>query len=245
VSSFSERPEDIAVHAWLQQQSRETRSSGGAGRFFKRLLSSVDKKCSDRQPYLSITGPKQFAMSSPTTHRQRHWYVVYSKPHKESAAQFHLCAKGLEVFFPRLSLPRSSKRANPIIPLFPNYLFVRFDIDSEEYGYVAWSPGVNRIVGFNGQPIPMDEEALGFLQSRSNAEGIILAESSLRPGQEVRITEGPFNGLLGIIREPPNAKGRVKVLLTLLNRPAAVDLPLDCIETAWTALRVCGTTRGD
>jgi transcriptional antiterminator RfaH len=109
------------------------------------------------------------------------------------------------------------------------------NIESEEYGYVSWSPGVNRIVGFNGRPTPIDEEILRFLQSRSDAEGIIQAESSLKRGQEVRITGGPMSGLLGIIREPPNAKGRVKVLLTILNRDAAVDLPIDFVETTWIA----------
>jgi transcriptional antiterminator RfaH len=183
-------------------------------------------------------------MSSQPLHNERHWYVVYSKPHKESTAKFHISAKGLEVFFPRLYLPKNSKKTNPLIPLFPNYLFVRLDIKSEEYGYVSWSPGVNRIVGFNGQPTPIDEEVLRFLQSRSDAEGIIPAESNLREGQEVRITEGPFSGLLGIIREPPNAKGRVKVLLTLLNRPASVDLPIDFIETSWIAVKAgIGTTK--
>ncbi|HEY7558218.1 MAG TPA: hypothetical protein VIH18_25770 [Candidatus Binatia bacterium] len=44
-----------------------------------------------------------------------------------------------------------------------------------------------------------------------------------------------MSGLLGIIREPPNAKGRVKVLLTILNRDAAVDLPIDFVETTWIA----------
>jgi transcriptional antiterminator RfaH len=168
---------------------------------------------------------------------ERHWYVVYSKPHKESSAKFHISAKGLEVFFPQLSLPRNTKRLNPVIPLFPNYLFVRLNIESEEYGYVAWSPGVNRIVGFNGFPTPIDDEVLSFLQSRSDSEGIIPAESNLRRGQEVRITEGPFGGLSGIIREPPNAKGRVKVLLTLLNREADVELPVHSVESSWIAAK--------
>ena len=36
---------------------------------------------------------------------QRDWYVIYSKPHKEEQAQFHLGLKGVETFFPRLHLP--------------------------------------------------------------------------------------------------------------------------------------------
>jgi hypothetical protein len=48
---------------------------------------------------------------------------------------------------------------------------------------------------------------------------------------------------LGIIREPPDAKGRIKILLTLLNRAAAVDLPVDFVETSWTAIKT-GTGTG-
>jgi transcriptional antiterminator RfaH len=182
-------------------------------------------------------------MSSQSLDNERHWYVVYSKPHKENAAKFHIAAKGLEVFFPRLLLPRSARKTHAIIPLFPNYLFVRMNVETEEYAYVSWSPGVSRVIGFNGRPAPMDEEVLSFLQSKSDPDGIIKAESKLRSGQEVRITDGPFTGLMGIIRNPPDAKGRVKVLLNLLNRPAAVDLPIEFIETTWSAAALGTGTR--
>ncbi len=182
-------------------------------------------------------------MSSQDSRSERRWYVVYSKPHKENSARFHISAKGLEVFYPRLSLPRNTKRLNPIIPLFPNYLFVRLNAESEEYSYVSWSPGVSRIVGFNGHPTPLDDEVVRFLQSRSDSYGIIQARSSLKRGQEVRVTDGPFSGLSGIISEPPNAKGRVKVLLTLLNRNADVDLPVEHVESSWTTATRTATPR--
>src|SRR4029077_19678854 len=84
---------------------------------------------------------------------QRDWYVVYSKPHKEEQAQFHLRMKGLDVFFPRLDLVRVSERRKRVIPLFPNYLFVRIDLETE-FHYVTWSPGVKRLVSFGDRPIP-------------------------------------------------------------------------------------------
>ena len=182
-------------------------------------------------------------ISCQDSRNERRWYVVYSKPHKENSARYHISAKGLEVFFPRLSLPRNAKRLNPVIPLFPNYLFVRLNAESEEYGFVSWSPGVSRIIGFNGRPAPLDDEVVGFLRTRSDSEGIIQTQSSLKRGQEVRVTEGPFSGLSGIISEPPNGKGRVKVLLTLLNRNADVDLPVGHIESSWTAANWTGTSR--
>jgi transcriptional antiterminator RfaH len=166
---------------------------------------------------------------------ERQWYVVYSKPQKEDYAKFHLCAKGLEVFFPRLLLPVSARRRKRIVPLFPSYLFVRLHLHSEEYSYAIWSPGVSRIISFNGTPVAIDEKIVSFLMMQASNDGLVVARSNLKIGQEVRITGGPFDGLIGIIQEPPNAKGRVKILLSLLKRPTKVDVPVQFIRTGWVA----------
>ncbi len=166
----------------------------------------------------------------------RQWYVVYSKPRKEACAEFYLRQKGLEVFFPRLRLPGSLRKRKRIVPLFPNYLFVRIQVFSAEYSYVAWSPGVNRFVSFNGIPTPLDDEIVAYLMEQSTDEGIITARSNLKPGQEVQISGGPFEGLIGIIQYPPDAKGRVKLLLNLLSREVKVAVPLQFIDSGWVAV---------
>jgi len=160
------------------------------------------------------------------------WYVVYSKPQKEKYAKFHLGLKGLEVFFPQLFLPESLQQRKQIVPLFPNYLFVRMRF-SQEYNYVLWSPGVKRVVSFDGTPHPIDEKIVNFLMQQATPEGIIKARSSLMVGQEIRISGGSFDGVVGIIQEPPNARERVTVLLKLLNREVSVDLPLRVIKSGW------------
>lgn len=162
----------------------------------------------------------------------RQWYVVYSKPQKEDCAQFHLQRKGLEVFFPRLLLPDTLRKRRQVVPLFPNYLFVRLQVP-EEYHYALWSPGVKSLVSFNGTPAAIDEEIVGFLKQRATPEGLLTGRSNLTVGQEVRITGGPFDGLAGIIQDPPNAKGRVAVLMTLLNRQVKVDVPVRFVEGGW------------
>jgi transcriptional antiterminator RfaH len=165
----------------------------------------------------------------------RDWYVVYSKPHKEEQAQFHLRTKGIEVFFPRLDLARVVEKRKRIIPLFPNYLFVRVNLQTESH-YVVWSPGVKRLVSFGERPIPLDDRIVNFLQQQTNSEGVIKARSQLRPGQEVEIRGGPFDGLLAIIQDPPDDKGRVKVLLKLLSRQISVKLGVKFIKGEWIAL---------
>ena len=165
----------------------------------------------------------------------RQWFVVYSKPQNEDYARFHLELRGLQVFFPKLLLPEAAKKGKRIIPLFPNYLFVHINLYSREYYSVIWSPGVKRIVSFNGYPASIDKKIVELLMEESGPDGIIAARSTLKRGQEVQITDGPFTGLMAIIHEPPNAKGRVKILLQTLNRLAKVDVPVQCVNANWVA----------
>ena len=171
-----------------------------------------------------------------TTHHEnlkdRHWYAVYSKPHREGLAQLHLQRKGLEVFFPRLFLPNHRPRQGPIVPLFPNYLFVCLQFP-KEYNYALWSPGVKTIISFNGAPTPIDDKIISFLQNQADLEGIIKGRSNLTTGQEIRIKGGPFDGLIGIIEDPPNTRGRVNVLMQLLNRQVKVEIPTYLVENSW------------
>jgi transcriptional antiterminator RfaH len=163
----------------------------------------------------------------------RQWYVIYSKPQKEDYAKFNLRSKGLEVFFPRLLLPESSKRRKRVVPLFPNYLFVRLEIFSSEYQCAIWSPGVSHIVSFNGSPASIDEKSVKFLIAQTNSEGIIVARSDLRVGQQVRFCRGAFDGLIGLIQNVPDGKGRVGVLLKLLSRDIKMEVPLDVVSSSW------------
>ncbi len=160
------------------------------------------------------------------------WFAVYTKPEKEEYAELNLRLRGIETFFPKLSFPKSINRKRQVVPLFPSYLFVRFEISSGAWS-VMWCPGVKRIVSFNGCPVVVEESIMAFLMAQAGPSGLISAHCNITVGQEVSIEGGPFDGLMGIIQEPPNAKGRVTVLLQLLNRPTKVDVPVQYINANW------------
>ena len=160
------------------------------------------------------------------------WYVVYVKPRKEEFAQFNLKLKGVRVFLPQLLLPPSTRKSRRVVPLFPGYLFVKIRF-YEEYHYVIWSPGVKHLLSFNGTPASLDDDIVSFLMQQATPDGIISARSNLRAGQRVQLNGGPFNGLVGIIQEPPDAKGRVKVLLSLLKRQVKVEVPARFVKSGW------------
>jgi transcription elongation factor/antiterminator RfaH len=163
--------------------------------------------------------------------KTKQWYVVYSKAHKEQQAQFHLARKGIESFFPRLYLPGSIDGTRKIVPLFPNYLFVNLNI-AAELSYVIWCPGVKRLVSFSDVPLPLEEGVVRFLKENADGDGILTARSQLQRGQTVEISSGPFSGLAAIIQDPPDAKGRVRVLLTLMKRQIGIKIGLESLKNS-------------
>ena len=97
--------------------------------------------------------------------------MVYSKPRKEASAQFHIERRGIEVFAPKMLLPAYLERKTRLIPLFPNYLFVRID-PIADFHAVLWSPGVSRFITSRGEPRRrLDDAIVRFLRDRADAEG--------------------------------------------------------------------------
>jgi len=156
------------------------------------------------------------------------WYVISAKARREQFAQEQLARRGVVTFLPRIAEPRFDGRS-VIAPLFPGYLFVNIDLD-EQFFDVVWTPGVRKFIGFGALPSPLDDAVVEFLQERTGQEGILRTTRVFRPGDVVRITHGPLEGLVGIIEHPGCGRGRVRVLMELLRRQTRVELPQQLIE---------------
>jgi transcription antitermination factor NusG len=174
-------------------------------------------------------------MTQQETEHEKHWCAVYTKPQKEEFAEYSLRLRGVETFFPKLFLPNAARRKKQIVALFPNYLFVNVEAFSDDMAAVTWCPGVNRLVSFNGVPAIVEPLTMTFLMDQARTDGVIHAHCNIKIGDRVGIAGGPFDGLVGIIQEPPTARGRVKILLQLLNRSTKVEVPIQFIKASWVA----------
>jgi|SRR5579862_2304268 len=157
------------------------------------------------------------------------WYVVGTKPRREQFAQDQLARREVLTFLPRIVEPARFDGREIVAPLFPGYLFVRIDIE-EQYFDVAWTPGVTKFIGFGTLPSPLEDRVVDFLQERTGHEGILRAVPVFHPGERVRITHGPLEGLVGIIESPGSRRGRVRVLMELLRRQTRVEVPQQIVE---------------
>ena len=121
-------------------------------------------------------------------------------------------------------------------PLFPGYLFCRFDpLDRLP---ILKIPGVIQIVGFNRQPIPVDEDEIRAIQV------LVASGAPNRPcpyleiGDKVRIESGPLRGLEGLLIEFQGDRQLV-LCVTLLQRSLAVKIDsasVTSLSSTWTRI---------
>ncbi len=168
---------------------------------------------------------------SPSGQSPLHWFVVQTNPKEEERALAHLAEKGLELFFPRIRVVRFRrfKARQAIRPLFPSYLFARFNYP-EEYPQVVWTRGVRRVLGTGGEPTSVPDEVIATIQSQMDPQGLVRVGRRLRPKDRVRIISGPFKDLLGIFERDLDDQGRVEILLGVLGFQARVHLHESLIE---------------
>ena len=151
----------------------------------------------------------------------KNWYVLYTKPHKESLVHQQLEDKELTTFFPYLQVDRGYGRGVRLEPVFPHYLFVHVDLESPEAYGLTWLVGVRHLVNFEGRPARVPEAIVDALQTRlARYTDKVLDEVELlfTPGETVRIVSGPLAGLEGIFQQGLNGTQRVQILLNVLGQ---------------------------
>lgn len=161
------------------------------------------------------------------------WYVAETLPAREEIAIQNLRRQQFISFYPRFrKLRRHARRQGTVLsPLFPGYVFIRFDPDRQPWHSINGTFGIRRLVSAtNARPQPIPEAVIQHILARCQDDIARLLDSP-EPGQSVRIIAGPFADKLALI-EKLDGKGRVRLLLDLLGGPCSVDMSLECLAPA-------------
>ena len=153
------------------------------------------------------------------------WYAVNTKTRCEAIACASLDRHGVEVFLPMLrerKVLRGECRSTTS-PLFPRYLFAKFDVSSQLRA-VTYARGVKSIVTFGGGPSMVDESIIQAIRSRATDGVIELSEDRFSPGQIVRIQDGPLCGLEAVFEKKLDGTSRAVLLLRAMSFQARVIL---------------------
>jgi transcriptional antiterminator RfaH len=160
-----------------------------------------------------------------------HWYVVSTKPHQEKQAELHIKQCGIECFLPLLKESKIIRRMRKTViePLFPGYLFARFDLD-KHYRAVSYATGVRKIVEFGSGPVELDATMIDAIKERLINGYVTLMPVHLVHGQVVHIKGGPLAGLQAVFMREMTNRNRVLLLLNTLGLHAKVTMDIDQVS---------------
>ena len=160
------------------------------------------------------------------------WYVIQTKPKKEEDVRSYLSTKGLEIFNPLVEtvLIRNARLNKELKPLFPGYIFGRFDLE-QDYSLVKWGRGVKKVLGLGGSyPTPVSEVVVEIIKKRTDTYGVVRKSYHFEANDRVRIKSGPLKDLLGIFERWVSDSDRVKVLLNLVGYQPSIEVHYSMVE---------------
>lgn len=164
-----------------------------------------------------------------TKHRPgNRWYALYVRPRHEKTVCSQLEAKEQETFLPlyRTRNKWADRWKTVSLPLFPGYVFCRFDIAYRSS--VLAASGIVDVVRLGCEPAPVDTAEIDAIRLIVNSAAFAEPYPHLVKGDRVMMRGGPFNGLSGTLMEARNSL-RLVVSVELLCRSVLVEIDRDWV----------------
>jgi transcriptional antiterminator NusG len=118
---------------------------------------------------------------------------------------------------------RNGKRLLIREKIFPGYVLVNMVVTDDSWYVVRNTPNVTGFIGTGNTPTPLSETEVKELQRRMGVEEPTY-KVDVTVGQPVRIVDGPFKDFEGKVAEIDEARGKIKVLVSMFGRETPVEL---------------------
>jgi len=172
----------------------------------------------------------------------RQWYVVHCYSGQEKKVQHaieqRIATMGMQDKIFDVVVPtedeievREGKRRTIERRVFPGYILVQMIMDEDSWYVVRNTPGVTGFVGMGNEPTPLRPEEVSQIMRRMEAEAPKI-KVTFKPGQKVRIIDGPFNEFIGTVGDIDMEKAKVRVLVSFFGRETPVELDFLQVEKA-------------
>lgn len=114
---------------------------------------------------------------------------------------------------------------------FPGYVLIEMILDSQSYWFVKTISGVTGFLG-DPKPTPLPQEEIKAIVELTTESAQSKPKPAVRfeKGESVRIIEGPFKHFIGVVEEVLEDKAKLKVMVTVFDRPTPVILDFLQVE---------------
>jgi transcriptional antiterminator RfaH len=154
------------------------------------------------------------------------WYVLRTKPRSEKIVTNGLERDGFASYCPNVRTPIPNAKST-LTPLYPGYIFLRIEMESEGADLTSDRLGVLGWLRF-GDTIPwVPDEVVANIRQRVrmiNKDGG--AWRHFRPGDRVQVVSGKLESIAEVIEEAVTTQGgQVRVLLDFMGRTVPAQVP--------------------
>ncbi len=162
------------------------------------------------------------------------WYILSIKPKQEQSVIKNLNIMGVVSYLPLYKKKKKVKKekTDVIVPLFPGYLFCRFDFD-DHYQKIRYTRGVKKVLGNKQSLWIIDEDKVEDIRKREE-DGLVVmkkVEEDFKPGMQIIVDEGDFDGWEGIFHEDLPDEKRAVILLTNVNFTTKLTIPKEYLKS--------------
>lgn len=173
-------------------------------------------------------------MSRQQTEQERNWYVLHTYSGYEETVARNLKQRiesmGMEDKIFNVIVPKEKKikikggkREVVEEKIYPGYVLVEMIVTDDSWYVVRNTPRVTGFIGAGTTPIPVQKEEIDRLQKRMG-EKEPEYKIDVKPGDLVKITDGPFKDFDGKVSEVDEERGKIKVLVNMFGRETPVEL---------------------
>ena len=164
------------------------------------------------------------------------WYFLRVQVGREDRIRKNMVTRlkqaGLDENVPQVLVPtetiaehRSGKRRIRKKKLYPGYLMVQMDLNDDVWFTLRETPGFGDFVGARSTPTPMTtEEVEGVLDRMDESKQQPKLSVQFNKGDRVKIKQGPFENIDGVIEDVNPEKGTLEVAVTIFGRSTPVSL---------------------
>lgn len=178
--------------------------------------------------------PDNHVIIKKTDSKKALWYVVHTySGHEHKVAQtlkqrvetMSLQDKVFEIFIPTQSKIqiKQGKKEKVKEKIFPGYIMVKMILTDEAWLAVRTTQGITSFVGAGNKPTPLPKSEVESILKFSQMEAPKY-KAAFTIGEAVKIIEGPFADFLGTVDHIDEAKGKVRVLVSIFGRETPVEL---------------------
>jgi len=158
----------------------------------------------------------------------KEWFILQFKSNSQHIAAKNLTRQGFETFLPLhdTTSRRTSRFINTSKPLFPGYMFIKFDRTESVWHKINSTYGVSRLITFNSILKPIPTIFVDHLMKRYDLSGKLLPIQKLKKGDHVTVLKGPFANFIATV-EKYEADQRIWILMDLMGRKTKIQTPSD------------------